>query len=422
MDLIRSFDYRRNWFLPLFVVAGLVWLLAHPLNLDAIPAVGGMIGPLAGMAALLGILAIATVAVALILKPVLDRGRDAERAVRWLGYALILAFFIFMPAYVEQIPHGSMLKMTVAIQFMIVIVGINLLTGFGGQISLGQGAFFAIGGYTLGIGFHEWGMPWGWSLLIAPILAGVIGFLVAIPALRFKGPYLALATLSLAVTITPLAKKFEEFTGGVQGVAMFGKLSVPFWSDNPDRFYYYLTAVLALLIFVLAANLRRGRFGRALVAIRDRLRHRWRLCRAGRRAQRRRHSVRLARSILATPLDPLPRRGRHRRDRHRQWRDHRRPLPAVRARRHRRHQQVGPGCHPGDHPYRDHVHHAPGGGRLPPAHLAIRPLRPPPAKAGSQRGRRRNGRRGRTRGGGDRSPRRRRFERLNPKARLGRIY
>lgn len=269
MDLIRSFDYRRNWFLPLFVVAGLIWLLADPLNFDAIPAVGEMIGPLAGMAALLGILAIATVAVALILKPVLDRGRDAERAIRWLGYALILAFFIFMPAYVDQIPHGSMLKMTVAIQFMIVIVGINLLTGFGGQISLGQGAFFAIGGYTLGIGFHEWGMPWGWSLLIAPIVAGVIGFLVGIPALRFKGPYLALATLSLAVTITPLAKKFEEFTGGVQGVAMFGKLSVPFWSDKPDWFFYYLTAVLALLIFALAANLRRGRFGRALVAIRD---------------------------------------------------------------------------------------------------------------------------------------------------------
>jgi len=174
-----------------------------------------------------------------------------------------------MPLYVEKIPHASMLKMTVAIQFMIVIVGINLLTGFGGQISLGQSAFFAIGGYTLGIGFRQWEMPWGWSLLIAPLLAGVAGFLIGIPALRFKGPYLALATLSLAVTVTPLAKKFEHYTGGVQGVSMFGKLNIPFWETNPDRFFYYLTAVLALLVFVLAANIRRGRFGRALVAIRD---------------------------------------------------------------------------------------------------------------------------------------------------------
>jgi branched-chain amino acid transport system permease protein len=269
MDFVRSFDYRRNWFFPLFVVAGLVWLLAEPASLDAIPAVGGLIGPFAGMAALLSLVAIGTVIVATALRPVLDRGPQAERALRWIGYGLIIAFFAFMPLYVEAIPHGSMLKMTVAIQFMMVIVGINLLTGFGGQISLGQSAFFAIGGYTLAIGFREWNMPWGWSLLIAPLIAGVLGFLIGIPALRFKGPYLALATLSLAVTVTPLAKKFEEFTGGVQGVVMFGKLSVPFWQDNLDRFFYYTTALLALLVFVLAANLRRGRFGRALIAIRD---------------------------------------------------------------------------------------------------------------------------------------------------------
>ncbi len=111
-----------------------------------------------------------------------------------------------MPLYVEDLPHGSMLKMTVAVQFMMVIIGINLLTGFGGQISLGQSAFFAIGGYTLAIMFRQWGTPWGWSLLVGPLLAGGIGFLVGLPALRFKGPYLALATLSLAVTVSPLAK------------------------------------------------------------------------------------------------------------------------------------------------------------------------------------------------------------------------
>jgi branched-chain amino acid transport system permease protein len=188
---------------------------------------------------------------------------------RVLGYALIIGFFLFMPLYVEQLPHSSMLKMTVAVQFMMVIIGINLLTGFGGQISLGQSAFFAIGGYSLAVMFRQWGTPWGWSLLVGPLLAGGIGFLVGLPALRFKGPYLALATLSLAVTVSPLAKKLEEYTGGVQGVAMFGKLSIPFWKDNPDRFFYYLTALLALLLFVFAANLRRGRFGRALIAIRD---------------------------------------------------------------------------------------------------------------------------------------------------------
>lgn len=269
MDLVRTFDYRKNWFVPLLVVAGLTWLVAPQTNVADIPAVGKLVRPAAGLAALLSIMAVVTVIGAVVLSPVLKKGPAYQRALRWAGYALIIAFFLFMPLYVESIPHASMLKMTVAIQYMIVIVGINLLTGFGGQISLGQSAFFAIGGYTLGIGFRQWEMPWGWSLLLAPLIAGVLGFLIGIPALRFKGPYLALATLSLAVTVTPLAKKFEHYTGGVQGVAMFGKINIPFWEDNPDRFFYYLTAVLALLVIVLAANLRRGRFGRALVAIRD---------------------------------------------------------------------------------------------------------------------------------------------------------
>jgi branched-chain amino acid transport system permease protein len=269
MDFVRSFDYRRNWFFPLFVAAGLIFLVAPGLNVDAIPGVGGLVRPFAGMAALLSLLAIAAIAVAYLLKPVLDRGPRAQGGIRWLGYALLIGFFLFMPLYVDQIPYASMLKMTVAIQFMIVIVGINLLTGFGGQISLGQGAFFAIGGYALAIGFREWDLHWGWSLIIGPVVAGAVGFMIGLPALRFKGPYLALATLSLAVIVTPLTRRLEEFTGGVQGVPMFGRLEVPFWEGNPDNFFYYLTALLALLVFILAVNMRRGRFGRALIAIRD---------------------------------------------------------------------------------------------------------------------------------------------------------
>jgi branched-chain amino acid transport system permease protein len=269
MATLRTYELRRNWFVPLLVVAGIVYLLAPSLNVESIPAIGKLVRPAAGLALILSLMAVLVVAAAYLLGPVIDRGKRYERGMRVLGYALIIGFFLFMPLYVEQLPHSSMLKMTVAIQFMMVIIGINLLTGFGGQISLGQSAFFAIGGYSLAVMFREWGTPWGWSLLVGPLLAGGIGFLVGLPALRFKGPYLALATLSLAVTVSPLAKKLEEYTGGVQGVSMFGKLSIPFWKDNPDRFFYYLTALLALLLFVFAANLRRGRFGRALIAIRD---------------------------------------------------------------------------------------------------------------------------------------------------------
>ncbi|MFQ5380364.1 MAG: branched-chain amino acid ABC transporter permease [Dehalococcoidia bacterium] len=269
MEILRSYEIRRNWFVPVFIGAGIVYLLAPASHVASVPAVGDLVRPAAGLALLLSVTAIVVVASAYVLGPVIDRGGRYEQGVKLLGYALIISFFLFMPLYVDQLPHASMLKMTVAVQFMMVIIGINLLTGFGGQISLGQGAFFAIGGYTLGVMFREWGTPWGWSLLVSPILAGVLGFLVGLPALRFKGPYLALATLSLAVTVTPLAKKFEDYTGGVQGVPMFGKIHVLFWESDPDRFFYYLTALLALFVFVLAANIRRGRFGRALIAIRD---------------------------------------------------------------------------------------------------------------------------------------------------------
>ena len=195
---------------------------------------------------------------------------------RYAQYALAAAVFgivLLAPLYVDSIPHFSMLKLTVAITFMIVILGLNLLTGFGGQISLGHSAFFAIGAYSTAIMKHEWGISWGWSIPVAAVTAGGVGFLFGLPALRLKGLYLALATLALAVAVTPILKKFEEFTGGTQGIVLFGKIE-PLFGDKTDkvfsdRFYYYTTAIIAGILFIFAWNLVRGRFGRALIAVRD---------------------------------------------------------------------------------------------------------------------------------------------------------
>lgn len=200
---------------------------------------------------------------------------DARRQ-RWAQYGLTSSLVVLAalaPWWVEEIPNFSLLKLTVAVTFMMVILGLNLLTGFGGQISLGHSAFFAIGGYTTAIMNREWDISWGYSIPVAGVLAGAAGFLFGLPALRLKGLYLALATLALAVCVTPLAKKFDDFTGGVQGIVLFGKVN-PLFGDKTDRvfrdrFFYYTVAIVAGILFLVAWNLVRGRFGRALVAIRD---------------------------------------------------------------------------------------------------------------------------------------------------------
>src|SRR5439155_5619705 len=96
-------------------------------------------------------------------------------------------------------------------------IGLDLLTGYTGQISLGHGALMAIGGYTTAaLIVHE---HWRdvWTIPLAGIAAGIVGFVVGLPALRLSGLYLALATFALAVAMPSLLKKFSGLTGGTQG-------------------------------------------------------------------------------------------------------------------------------------------------------------------------------------------------------------
>lgn len=277
MDMLRRFEWRRNWFLVALVLGAIVYPLAGPLDSVAerssAPGIGllSLAGPLSVGLLFFGIVGVLTLVAARIFGPVANRGARERRILQGLGALVLLIAFLLLPWYYELFPYATLYKLTIALQWVMVIVGINLLTGFTGQISLGQGAFFAIGGYVLGIAsFHEWSLPWPVSILIAPVITGILGFLVGIPALRLKGPYLALATLALAVTISPIAKKFEEFTGGVQGIAMFGKIKL--WgplADHPDYFWYYLSLGAAAVMLLVVWNIMHGRMGRALIAIRD---------------------------------------------------------------------------------------------------------------------------------------------------------
>src|SRR6266852_7781216 len=162
-------------------------------------------------------------------------------------------------------------QLTLALIYAIAILGLNLLTGFNGQFSLGHSAFYAIGAYTAAILMDQADVPYYWTLPAAGLVCLVSGFLFGLPALRLEGIYLALATFALAVAMPQILKlsPFEHWTGGVQGIVIL-KPNAPFGLPlNPDQWLYYFTFAVMLALFLCAYNLVGSRTGRAMKAIRD---------------------------------------------------------------------------------------------------------------------------------------------------------
>jgi branched-chain amino acid transport system permease protein len=153
----------------------------------------------------------------------------------------------------------------------IAVLGLNLLTGFNGQISLGHGAFYGVGAYTAAVLMDKFGLPYWMLLPIVFAVCFVVGFLFGLPALRLEGHYLALATFALALAVPQMLKYkwLEDLTGGVQGIVLL-KPEAPFGLPlSEDQWLYYYCLIVMVLLYWAAANLLRGRSGRAMMAIRD---------------------------------------------------------------------------------------------------------------------------------------------------------
>lgn len=191
----------------------------------------------------------------------------------WIGGIVTLVALCLLPFLVK---NYRVFQFNLVIVYSIAVLGLNILTGFNGQFSLGHGAFYAIGAYSTAILMDQAGMPYWATLPLAAIICFVFGFLMGFPALRLEGHFLALATFALALAIPQLLKykKIEGFTGGVQGIVLT-KPEPPFTFRlfdqplNADRWLYFFSLFVALVMFLVAWNLLRGRVGRALVAIRD---------------------------------------------------------------------------------------------------------------------------------------------------------
>ncbi len=161
-------------------------------------------------------------------------------------------------------------QLTLVMVYGLAILGLNLLTGFNGQFSLGHSAFYGIGAYTTAI-LMNYNVDYYWTLPCAGALCFVVGFLFGLPALRLQGIYLALATFALAVALPQILKfqPLEPLTGGVQGIALLKPDPPPGVPLNADQWLYYFTLVVLLAMFASAASLVRSRTGRAIMAIRD---------------------------------------------------------------------------------------------------------------------------------------------------------
>jgi branched-chain amino acid transport system permease protein len=162
-------------------------------------------------------------------------------------------------------------QLTQVMIYGLAILGLNLLTGFNGQFSLGHSAFYGIGAYTAAILMHNYDVGYIWTLPAAGAVCFVVGFLFGLPALRLQNLYLALATFTLAIAMPQILKfhGFEDWTGGVQGLVLDQPDPPAFLPVDTDQWLYYVTLGTVLVMFAAAANLIRSRSGRAIMAIRD---------------------------------------------------------------------------------------------------------------------------------------------------------
>jgi len=189
-------------------------------------------------------------------------------------YALALALAIGAAALVVPLAlltDYNLFRLTLVATYALAVLGLNLVMGFGGQISLGHGAFYAVGSYTTAILIASYDWPYWATFPVSAALCAGLGFLVGWPALRLTGPYLALVTLALATAVPQILKHktLEDWTGGVQGVILT-KPDPPFGLPlSPDQWLYLVAFGVAAIGFALVWRLMRGRTGRAIIAVRD---------------------------------------------------------------------------------------------------------------------------------------------------------
>ena len=186
-------------------------------------------------------------------------------------HALIAAAVILALIAPFALSGFVVFQLTLVMVYGLAILGLNLLTGFNGQFSLGHSAFYGIGAYTAAILMDKADLAYFWTLPCAGAVCFAVGFLFGFPALRLQGLYLALATFALATAMPQILKfsALEPLTGGVQGIVILKPDPPSGLPLDADQWLYLFTLAVLLAMFAAAANLVKSRTGRAIMAIRD---------------------------------------------------------------------------------------------------------------------------------------------------------
>ena len=197
----------------------------------------------------------------------------AASSKKWVLGAIVLAVLVplLQPVFPDVVSNYRLFLVSTMIIAAIAVLGLNLLTGFNGQFSLGHGAFYAVGAYTAAILMDKLNVPYWATIPAAAIVCFIVGYLFGLPALKLEGHYLALATFALALAVPQILKYkwLEGLTGGVQGIVLM-KPEVPFGLPlSEDQWLYYFCLIVMVLLFWAAANMLNSRSGRAMMAIRD---------------------------------------------------------------------------------------------------------------------------------------------------------
>ncbi len=193
--------------------------------------------------------------------------RHGDVAVTKIGIGFVLAVILLgMPLV---IPEYQTFQLTGVMTYAVAALGLNLITGYVGQVSLGHNAFFALGSYAAMLSVVYLGVNDVLGVLIAAIVTFIAGVLAGYPAKRLRGLYLALITLILAVSVIPLVKQFKAYTGGAAGL-MVDKPVPPAWFTlGQDAWIYYMVLAFTVVVFWLVRNFVGGSNGRALAGIRE---------------------------------------------------------------------------------------------------------------------------------------------------------
>jgi len=185
--------------------------------------------------------------------------------VRWAVVGVIAVVLIVLPLIFDAPTNSTLARIGV---FAVAVLGLNVVMGYTGQVSLGQIFFLGLGAYVTAYGVNE-----GWNIVLVFILAillpAVVGLLVALAAARLGGLAIAMVTIALPIVGVPLAKRLSEFTGGSQGTsARFS--SAPEWTGlYDDQWQLYVVIAIPAAVFVLTRNLVRGKFGRAFAIVKE---------------------------------------------------------------------------------------------------------------------------------------------------------